>query len=122
MYIKISFHLCSLLVLLHNFLVSSPLCLWDEEEDNKCLGHTDPTVEDEEAWGAHDGDDWMGCLDSHEDHEELVADQDHRHQQLHVSEKPFSFQKTQNYLKKWYLREDCFFFFKLFVCEGVIHN
>ena len=79
-----------LFLLLGNFLVSFPLGFRYEEKDNQCLGHTDQAVEDEEPRGAQDGDDWVGGLHSHEDHEELVADQDHRHQQLDVSKEPFS--------------------------------
>ena len=55
------------------------------------LKHTDQTVDDEETGSSHSGDYWKCCLDSHEDHEELVTDQDHRHQHLDVSKEPFSF-------------------------------
>ena len=90
-----------LFVLLCDFLVCFPVSFRDKKVDNQCLGHTDHAVEDEETGGVHDGDHWVGGLDSHKDHEELVAEQDHRHQQLDVSKEPFSFQyPTQNILTR----------------------
>ena len=76
--------------MLSDFLVSFPKCFWYKEADNQGLSEADQTVEDEETGGADRGDHWVGGLHSHEDHEELVADQDHRHQQLDVSKEPFS--------------------------------
>lgn len=79
----------SFCILLLDILVGPPMSLRHKDHHEAGLYGADDAEEDEEAYVAGEADDGRCDLDRDEDHEKLVADEDHADQQLEVGTEPF---------------------------------